>query len=193
MESQNLKKIHLIATGGTIASEARSRVSTEGYKPSVIPVEELVAQIPELSEIAVMSSEQIFLKPSSAITDSDLFDLSARINELLASDDCDGIIVGFPIYFSGVAGQGKAFLDRLYPMMDANFIPRHPGKKVIAVYAQGDPREQAFAPAINSANYVFRMCGWKLIDSILCAGTSSPDFIIPDNLINRAKTAAEKL
>lgn len=93
MESQNLKKIHLIATGGTIASEARSRVSTEGYKPSVIPVEELVAQIPELSEIAVMSSEQIFLKPSSAITDSDLFDLSARINELLASDDCDGIIV----------------------------------------------------------------------------------------------------
>ena len=107
--------------------------------------------------------------------------------------DCDGIIVGFPIYFSGVAGQGKAFLDRLYPMMDANFIPRHPGKKVIAVYAQGDPREQAFAPAINSANYVFRMCGWKLIDSILCAGTSSPDFIISDNLINRAKAAAEKL
>ena len=93
MESHNLKKIHLIATGGTIASEARSRVSTEGYKPSVIPVDELVAQIPELSDIAQMSAEQIFLKPSSAITDSDLFDLSARINELLGSDDCDGIIV----------------------------------------------------------------------------------------------------
>ncbi|MBQ3063071.1 MAG: asparaginase [Clostridia bacterium] len=93
MESHNLKKIHLIATGGTIASEARSRVSTEGYKPSVIPVDELVAQIPELSDIAQMSTEQIFLKPSSAITDSDLFDLSARINELLGSDDCDGIIV----------------------------------------------------------------------------------------------------
>ena len=87
------KKIRLVATGGTIASQARSRVSTEGYQPSVIPVEDLIAQIPELSDIAEMSAEQIFLKPSSAITDEDLFHLSARINELLASDDCDGVIV----------------------------------------------------------------------------------------------------
>ena len=107
--------------------------------------------------------------------------------------DCDGIIVGFPIYFSGVAGQGKVFLDRLYPMMDAKFIPRHPGKNVIAIYAQGDGNEKAFLPAINSANYVFRMCGWKLLDSILCAGTSSENFAIPESVINRVKTAAEKL
>ena len=106
---------------------------------------------------------------------------------------CDGIIVGFPIYFSGVAGQGKVFLDRLYPMMDANFIPRFPNKKVIAVYAQGDPREQAFASSINFANYVFRMCGWKLLDSILAAGTAGEGYEIPDALIDRAKAAAEKL
>lgn len=106
---------------------------------------------------------------------------------------CDGLIVGFPIYFSGVAGQGKVFLDRLYPMMDANFIPRHPGKKVIAIYAQGDPREQAFAASINFANYVFRMCGWKLLDSILCAGTAAEGYEIPEALIDRAKAAAEKL
>lgn len=106
---------------------------------------------------------------------------------------CDGIIAGFPIYFSGVAGQAKVFLDRLYPMMDANFIPRHAGKKVIAVYAQGDPRVQAFAPAINSTNYVFRMCGWKLLDSILCAGTSAEGYTIPAELIERAKIAAKKL
>lgn len=106
---------------------------------------------------------------------------------------CDGIIVGFPIYFSGIAGQGKVFLDRLYPMMDANFIPRHPGKKVIAIYAQGDPREQAFAAAISSANYVFRMCGWNLLDSILCAGTSAENYTIPESLIERAKIAAAKL
>ena len=105
---------------------------------------------------------------------------------------CDGLIVGFPIYFSGVAGQGKVFLDRLYPMMDAGFIPRFPGKKVIAIYAQGDPREAAFAPAINSANYVFRMCGWKLLDSILCAGTAADGYTIPAPLIERAKTAASQ-
>ena len=106
--------------------------------------------------------------------------------------DCDGIIVGFPIYFSGVAGQGKVFLDRLYPMMDANFIPRHPGKKVLAIYAQGDPREHAFAPAIQSANYVFRMCGWKLLDSVLCAGTSAPDYELPDTITERVISSAMK-
>ena len=106
---------------------------------------------------------------------------------------CDGIIAGFPIYFSGVAGQGKLFLDRLYPMMDGNFIPRHPNKKVIAIYAQGDPREQAFSPAISSANYVFRMCGWKLVDSILCAGTAAEGYTIPPALIDRAKAAGAKL
>jgi len=106
--------------------------------------------------------------------------------------DCDGIIVGFPIYFSGIAGQGKIFLDRLYPMMDAGFTPRHPGKKVLAIYAQGDSNEKAFTAAINSANYVFRMCGWKLLDSILCAGTSAADFKIPEEVTTRVKTAAEK-
>ena len=30
-DNRRLKKIHLVATGGTIASQAKSRVSTEGY------------------------------------------------------------------------------------------------------------------------------------------------------------------
>lgn len=106
---------------------------------------------------------------------------------------CDGIIVGFPIYFSGIAGQGKVFLDRLYPMMDTGFVPRHPGKKVLAIYTQGDPREQAFSTVIHSANYVFRMCGWKQIDSIVCAGTSAADYTIPEHIIGRVQSAAGKL
>ena len=93
MENQNKKKIRLVATGGTIASQARSRVSTEGYQASVISVEDLIAELPELNDIVEMSAEQIFLKPSSAITDEDLFHLSARVNELLASDECDGIVI----------------------------------------------------------------------------------------------------
>ena len=89
MDNQNKKKIRLVATGGTIASQARSRVSTEGYQSSVISVEDLIAELPELNDIVDMSAEQIFLKPSSAITDEDLFHLSARVNELLASDECN--------------------------------------------------------------------------------------------------------
>lgn len=92
-DNRNLKKIKLVATGGTIASQSKSRVATESYTPSVITVDDLVAQIPEVSEIADFTAEQIFLKPSSMISDDDLFMLSERVNELLANDDCDGIVI----------------------------------------------------------------------------------------------------
>lgn len=106
--------------------------------------------------------------------------------------DCDGIIVGFPIYFSGIAGQGKVLIDRLYPMMDAGFVPRHPGKKVLAIYAQGDGNEKMFMSSINFTNYAFRLSGWQLLDSILCAGTSAAGFEIPATITERVKAAAEK-
>ena len=93
MENGKLKKIRIVATGGTIASEAAGRVSTEGYKASVISIDDLVNQLPELAEKAEVTAEQIFLKPSSAIGDEDLFKLSGRINELLKSDECDGVVV----------------------------------------------------------------------------------------------------
>lgn len=105
---------------------------------------------------------------------------------------CDGIIVGFPIYFSGIAGQGKVLIDRLYPMMDAGFVPRHPGKKVLAVYAQGDSNEKMFVSSINFVNYAFRLSGWKLLDSVLCAGTSAVGFEIPEQITVRVKAAAER-
>ncbi len=92
-DNRPLKKIRLVATGGTIASKARSRVSTEGYNPSVITIDDLVAQLPELRELVDLTAEQIFLKPSSSITDEDLFTLAARVNELLAGDDCDGVVI----------------------------------------------------------------------------------------------------
>lgn len=105
---------------------------------------------------------------------------------------CDGIIFGTPIYFSGIAGQTKIWLDRLYPMMDSNFVPRHPGKKVLAIYAQGDGNEKAFLPAIASVNYIFRLCGWELLSSIVCPGTSEPGFQVSEHIAGKVVTAAEQ-
>jgi len=49
-----------------------------------------------------------------------------------------------------------------------------------------------FLPAIRSTNYVFHMCGWSLIDSVVCAGTSSADFSIPEAITDRIRSAAEQ-
>ena len=115
--------------------------------------------------------------------------LSGMYDDILQSD---GVIAALPIYFSGIAGQAKLWLDRLYPMMDANFVPRHPGVKILTIYTQGDPREKQFAHAINYTNYAFKLFGWELVDSIVCAGTASPDFSVRPELIARLKAAGAK-
>ena len=117
-------------------------------------------------------------------------ELTAMYRKIL---DCDSIIVAMPIYFSGIAGQAKLWLDRLYPMVDAEFHPRHPGKNILVIYTQGDPNAQSFSPAIASTNYAFRMFGWNIVDSIVCAGTAAPDYEIPQELLRRVEAAREKL
>lgn len=117
-------------------------------------------------------------------------DLSAMYRQIL---DCDSIIVAMPMYFSGITGQAKLWLDRLYPLIDADFHPRHPGKNILAVYTQGDPNAQSFAPAIASTNYAFRMFGWNIVDSVVCAGTAAPDYKIPQELMHRLEEDGKKL
>lgn len=44
-------------------------------------------------------------------------------------EQANGIVVGFPIYFGNIGGQFKQLIDRMYPMIGADFAPRYPGKK----------------------------------------------------------------
>lgn len=88
-----MKKIYVLATGGTIASKVENRVSTLGYDGPVIKVESLISNIPELTEIADIKAEQVIFKPSLEINFTDLKILSDRINELFKSNECDGIVV----------------------------------------------------------------------------------------------------
>lgn len=107
--------------------------------------------------------------------------------------NADGIIFGSPIYFHQVTGQAKIWLDRMYPMIDGQFKPRFPGKKVVTVYAQGNPDKAFFEPAIKATNHFFTMFGWQLINSLLCYGTGNPTYTLSDSLLNEAFKAGEDL
>jgi L-asparaginase len=89
----NLPNVVILATGGTIAGSAASKTSTTGYKAGAIGVEVLIAAVPEITNIANVSGEQICNTGSSNINNEILLKLSKRINELLSSDKVDGIIV----------------------------------------------------------------------------------------------------
>jgi len=83
---ENKPHIHLLATGGTIANPRE----IEGY----LPGEQLVEEIPELSEVADISVTDISSTGSSKLGPKIWFKLHEKITSLANSDDSpDGFVV----------------------------------------------------------------------------------------------------
>ena len=112
-----------------------------------------------------------------------------------AINEADAIIFGSPIYYHQITGQAKVWLDRTFPMLGGlgDFIPRHPGKKVITIFAQGGADPKIGADDINFINNVFALYGWDLADSIHCCGTHDSNFVISDELSLRTFKDGESL
>ena len=104
-----------------------------------------------------------------------------------------GIAAGFPIYFGQPCGQGKQFLDRLYPLYGDDFVPRYPGRKVVTVYAQANGDRTAFTDAVRNTDGFFRGIGWEVIDSLLSFGNVQPGYSLPQELLDRAYKAGMEL
>jgi L-asparaginase len=85
-------KIKILATGGTIAG-AQTSTSEAGYKSGAFSVENLIAAVPGMKDLADVSGEQIANIGSQTMNDAVWLKLAKRINELLATPDVDGIVV----------------------------------------------------------------------------------------------------
>ncbi len=91
--NNHLPNIKILATGGTIAGSGATSTTTVGYTAAVVPVDALINNVPELKKVANVSGEQIAQIASENMTNKVWLKLAKRINELLASDDVDGIVV----------------------------------------------------------------------------------------------------
>jgi L-asparaginase len=87
-----LPKIKVLATGGTIAG-AQAAQSDAGYKSGTFSVNDLIKAVPQLTNVAVLSGEQIANIGSQTMNHEVWLKLAARCNELLAQDDVDGIVI----------------------------------------------------------------------------------------------------
>jgi L-asparaginase len=85
-------KIKILATGGTIAG-AQAAQSDAGYKSGTFSVNDLINAVPQLTNVAVLSGEQIANIGSQTMNHEVWLKLAARCNELLAQDDVDGIVI----------------------------------------------------------------------------------------------------
>ena len=107
--------------------------------------------------------------------------------------DADGIVATFPIYFHNISGQAKRWLDRLFPMLNGDFSPRHPGKKVVTIYAQGNPNKEMFKGSIDMNDNMMKMFGWDIADRFLCYGCNAPDYKIAPEMLAAAYAAGQGL
>lgn len=88
-----LPNVVILATGGTIAGSSDSNTDTTGYKAGALGVETLINAVPEMKGLANVSGEQVANVGSPDIDNTILLQLAKRINELLARDDVNGIVI----------------------------------------------------------------------------------------------------
>jgi L-asparaginase type II len=93
MSEKKLPRIAVLGTGGTIAGAGASSTQYAGYRAAVTGVEQLLAAIPSLQEVASLESEQVAQVASQNLGNATLLHLARRVNHWLIKDDCTGVVV----------------------------------------------------------------------------------------------------
>lgn len=85
-------RIVILATGGTIAGSAATQTQA-GYTSGQVGVDILINAVPQISELAEISGEQVANVGSQDMSDAIWLTLARRVNELLGKDTVDGIVI----------------------------------------------------------------------------------------------------
>lgn len=88
-----LPRVVVLATGGTIAGAGESSANSATYQAAKVPVGQLIANIPQLAQVAQVRGEQVFQVASESFTDQNLVTLAKRVSALSKQSDVDGIVI----------------------------------------------------------------------------------------------------
>lgn len=83
----------LLATGGTIAGAGAQAANSATYQAAKVPVDKLLAGVPELGNVAQVRGEQVFQIASESFTNEHLLTLAKRVSALAKQSDVDGIVI----------------------------------------------------------------------------------------------------
>ena len=88
-------KINVIGTGGSISGIGPHRLDYTQYAEigNKLTIEESLQRIPEVEEIADIQSENLISVGSTAIGPKEWLMLGQRINDILKTDNADGVVV----------------------------------------------------------------------------------------------------
>jgi len=88
-----LPHVRVLAMGGTIAGAATSTTDSTGYRAGATGIDDVLARVPELAQIAQLTSEQFAQIDSSDLTDGLLLALARRVVELTNDPTVDAIVI----------------------------------------------------------------------------------------------------
>jgi L-asparaginase len=91
-DRKDVPNIVVLATGGTIAG-AQMDAKKQGYKSGTFQVEDLIAAVPSLKDMADLTGEQVVNIGSQDMSDQVWLQLSKRANEVLKDDKVDGVVI----------------------------------------------------------------------------------------------------
>jgi glutamin-(asparagin-)ase len=83
----------ILATGGTIAGAGADATQSATYQAAKVPVDKLIAGVPELKNLANVRGEQAFQIASESFTNDKLVQLAKRVSALVKQGDVDGVVV----------------------------------------------------------------------------------------------------
>jgi glutamin-(asparagin-)ase len=83
----------IVATGGTIAGAGATSANSATYQAAKVPVEKLIAGIPELNNVANVRGEQAFQIASESFTNEKLLQLGKRVSALVKDPGVDGVVI----------------------------------------------------------------------------------------------------
>lgn len=86
-------RIVIVATGGTIAGAGATSANSATYQAAKVPVDKLIAGIPELADIAQVRGEQAFQIASESFTNDKLLQLGKRVSALVKDPGVDGVVI----------------------------------------------------------------------------------------------------
>ena len=111
IQAQQLPRVIILATGGTIAGAGAS-ADRAGYTAGKIPIDDLIGTIPSVKKIASITGEQVASVGSQDMTVEIWKKLAVRINEIYAKNEADAIVV---THGTDTQEETAYFLDLVVP------------------------------------------------------------------------------
>lgn len=90
--AEDLPRVVMLATGGTIAGVSDSTIAS-GYQAARLPIDEVLKSVPQIHTLAVITGEQVAQIGSQAMNNAVWLKLAARVTYYLDDPEVDGIVI----------------------------------------------------------------------------------------------------